>query len=271
MVRYPEWLHALAWFALAIAFLSGLIIIFDMLRGHRQKMWIMHLVWPITALYWGPLAVWGYFKYGRLGTVEHMQQVKAHIGEQRMKQMEEQAKQENRVLPPQVGVGVSHCGAGCTLGDITGEWLVFMLGLSFAGSAFTTDLVLDFLFAWTFGVVFQYFTIAPMRGEKGLKGIFSAVKADTFSIVAFQIGLFGWMALSHFVFFPSPHTLPDEAVHWFMMQVGMILGYFTSWPANHLLLKVGWKEKMPKTHVLDMMRRKQRQQRPDPTEIERVA
>jgi hypothetical protein len=260
MVPYPEWLHALAWFSLGLAFLSGIVIIADMLRGDRQKMWIMSLVWPITALYWGPLAVWGYFRYGRLSTIQHEKQMKARMGEQRMKEIEEQAKKDGRVLPPQVGVGVSHCGAGCTLGDITGEWLVFMLGLSFAGSAFTTDLVLDFLFAWTFGIAFQYFTIVPMRGMSPLKGIGAAMKADTLSIVAFQIGLFGWMALAHFVLFPGPHTHPDEAVHWFMMQIGMVIGYFTAWPANHVLLKMGWKERMPKTHMLEL---RQKQQLPE--------
>ena len=257
MVPYPAWLHAFAWFYMGLCLLSGIIVIGDMVSGHRQKMWIMYLVWPITALYWGPLGAWGYFRYGRLSTREHEQKMKAQMGEQRMKRMEEDAKEKNRVLPPQVGVGVSHCGAGCTLGDITGECLVFMLGLTFAGSAFTTDLVLDFLFAWTFGVIFQYFTIVPMRGMSPLKGIFAAIKADTFSIVAFQIGLFGWMALSHYVIFPGPHTHPDEAVHWFMMQIGMIIGYFTAWPANHLLLKMRWKEKMPKTHMLDILRLKQ--------------
>jgi hypothetical protein len=30
-----------------------------------------------------------------------------------------------------------------------------------------------------------------------------------------------------------------------MMQIGMIVGFFTSYPANLFLLKTGWKEKMP--------------------------
>jgi hypothetical protein len=28
-------------------------------------MWIMEAVWPITALYFGPLALWGYYRWGR--------------------------------------------------------------------------------------------------------------------------------------------------------------------------------------------------------------
>ncbi len=36
-----------------------------------------------------------------------------------------------------------------------------------------------------------------------------------------------------------------EAIFWFMMQIGMIFGFFTSYPANIFLLKSGWKEEIP--------------------------
>jgi len=249
---YPEWLHVFAWFYLGLCFLCGIVIVGDMLAGHRQKMWIMSLVWPITALYAGPLAVWGYFKYGRLSTAEHERQMKARMGEQKMKEMEERKKKEDRVLAPQVGIGVSHCGAGCTLGDILGEIIVFLPGLLFAGGEFQTILVVTFVLAWLFGIAFQYFTIVPMRGLSPGKGLLTAMKVDTLSIVAFQIGMALWMAFSYYVLFPKPHLHPNEALHWFMMQIAMMVGFAASWPVNHWLLKIGWKEKMPKTHMLDM-------------------
>lgn len=63
MPPYPQWLHCLAWAWLALCFACSLIIIFDEL--HRpQKMMIMNLVWPITALYFGPVALWGYLHSG---------------------------------------------------------------------------------------------------------------------------------------------------------------------------------------------------------------
>ncbi|WP_241869497.1 DUF4396 domain-containing protein, partial [Acidocella aminolytica] len=61
-------------------------------------------------------------------------------------------------------VGSTHCGAGCTLGDIIAEFLVFFTGAVFVGSTFGAELVLDYVFAFTLGVAFQYFSIAPMRG-----------------------------------------------------------------------------------------------------------
>ena len=67
------------------------------------------------------------------------------------------------------------------------------MGLTFAGDEFGTRLVVDVFLAWSFGVVFQYFTIVPMRGLSIGRGIFEAIRADTLSIVAFEMGLFGWV------------------------------------------------------------------------------
>ena len=40
----------IAWISLALAFISALVIALDEVR-HPQKMWIMNVVWPLTALY----------------------------------------------------------------------------------------------------------------------------------------------------------------------------------------------------------------------------
>ncbi|MDQ6837774.1 MAG: DUF4396 domain-containing protein [Actinomycetota bacterium] len=50
------------------------------------------------------------------------------------------------------------------------------------------------------------------------------------SLTAFEVGLFGWMALMQLVFVPGPHLHPDHAAYWFLMQIGMIVGFFTAWP-----------------------------------------
>ena len=236
MTSYPEWLHVLAILFLVVAVISALVIVVDEFR-RLQKMMIMNFVWPITALYWGPLALWGYFRSGLKMTKERQ-----HT-EQKQKQTEQPKNQ-----PPtaeQTAVADTHCGAGCTLGDIISEWGIFLLGLSFIGGEFGTRLVLDFVLAWTLGIVFQYFTIVPMRGLSFKQGLLEAMRADTLSIISFEIGLFGWMALTYYVFFPSPHLKPTESMFWFMMQVGMIIGFFTSYPVNAFLVRKGWKEKMP--------------------------
>ncbi len=67
------------------------------------------------------------------------------------------------------------------------------------------------------------------------------------------------MSLTHYVLFPNPHLKPSDVVFWFMMQVGMILGFFASYPVNSFLLKIGWKEKMPQSKY-EMERRMREEQ-----------
>jgi hypothetical protein len=94
-----------------------------------------------------------------------------------------------------VFVGVSHCGAGCVLGDLVGEWLIYGTGAMIRGHDIWPCLLVDYAFALLFGIVFQYFSIAPMSGEYGPKTIIRAAKADILSLTAFEIGLFGWMII----------------------------------------------------------------------------
>jgi hypothetical protein len=77
------------------------------------------------------------------------------------------------------------------------------------------------------------------------QAVIAAIKSDTLSILTFEIGLFGWMALTFFVFFPNAHLRPTQAGYWFMMQIGMILGFFTSYPMNRWLIVSGWGPLLP--------------------------
>lgn len=139
---------------------------------------------------------------------------------------------------------MSHCGAGCTLGDIMAEFAVFGLGASAGGLILGAEYIGDYVAAVGLGIVFQYFAIAPMRGLSLRKGLAEAAKADVASLTAFEAGLFGWMAVIYFVLFPSPHLHPDSPVYWFLMQIGMIAGSFTAWPVNMWLIRAGIKEAM---------------------------
>jgi hypothetical protein len=62
----PHWSELVAWAALAVGFASALVIAADIaLLGNRQHMAIMNLVFPLTALNMGPVALWAYFARGR--------------------------------------------------------------------------------------------------------------------------------------------------------------------------------------------------------------
>lgn len=228
-----HWLTVLAWACLALGFLSAASIAVDVYgRGVRQRMAVMEPVWIVTGLYAGPLALLGYQRFGRPSSRRWLNEY-------------------GRDSPPAkpgwatTAVGVSHCGAGCTLGDIIAEFAVFGLGLEIAHRALFAEYVADYVLAIVLGLVFQYFAIAPMR-DLGLRdGVVAAAKADILSLTAFEVGLFGWMALTSFVFFPAPHHLrPDSAAYWFLMQVGMCLGFLTAMPVNAWLIRRGIKEPM---------------------------
>jgi hypothetical protein len=218
----PLWLTVVAWLSVIMALLCAAGLLVDVLR-HPQPMAIMNWVWPITALYGGPLAVWAYVRLGR--AVPATPSAGA------------------RPFWQGVTVGGTHCGAGCTLGDIIAEVALFLTGFTIAGSMLGTEYVADFALAYILGIVFQYFAIAPMRGLSFWPGLWAAIKADTLSLTAFEIGLFAWMALTNFVFFHPP-LRPNQVEYWFMMQIGMLIGFVTAYPMNWWLIRAGIKENM---------------------------
>ena len=137
--------------------------------------------------------------------------------------------------------GVFHCGAGCVLGDIVGEWLVYGTGATITGQMIWPELLIDYAFALLFGIVFQYFSIAPMTGVWGPITFWRAAKADIASLTSFEIGAFAWMIAFQVGIFGDKLDMNAWA-YWFLMQVGMCLGVLTAWPANWWLLKHGVKE-----------------------------
>lgn len=227
----------IAWISLGTAFLCAVVIAIDVLR-HPQKMGIMNVVWPVTALYGSIFALWAYFRCGRKKAKSAQEQIPPKEHRQTMREAKEHPK------PSQISIAASHCGAGCTLGDIVAEFLVFALALKVWGSELWASFVVDYIFAWTLGIVFQYFKIAPMRQLSLIPGVWAAIKADTLSITAWQLGMYGWMTLTYFVFFPKPHLHPNEPQYWFMMQFAMIAGFCTAYPMTYILVKTGLKEAM---------------------------
>jgi hypothetical protein len=81
--------------------------------GNWQHMAIMDLAFPLTALYMGPIALWAYFGRGR-----RMSRKRMHM---------HMAGREGAPRDSlwQLSLSDSHCGAGCVLGDIAGEWIVW--------------------------------------------------------------------------------------------------------------------------------------------------
>lgn len=274
----PTWLTFIAWTYLGVCFICTGFIVFDVVGNHRrQSMGVMNFVFPITALYFGPLALVFYWRWARGSAVQPtmaaMSAPMVVVSDERSTDANHDRSGHNRknayhemdgIAASEGGAGsatatevedraswvtmaieVRHCGAGCTLGDVISEFVIFGLGITIASRALFAEYTGDYVAVLLLGILFQYFATAPMRGLGVKDGLHAAAKADFISLTAFEVGLFGWMALMSYVLFPAPHHLvPSSAAYWLLMQISMIVGYCTSWPANVWLVKRGIKVPM---------------------------
>lgn len=242
----PHWLHLLSLCFVVLGLLCAAWVASDVIR-HPQHMGVMNIVWPVIALTGTVLAVWLYRRYGRLATQEKVDYAKQH--DQKM------PSKTGTPMAAMVAKGAAHCGSGCSIGDICAEWLAF--GFPVVATWFGWHhlfeekiyavWVLDFILAFIIGIVFQYFTIAPMRKLGVAEGIWAAIKADTLSLTAWQVGMYGFMAIANFWLFRDILGVKLEVntfEFWFMMQIAMLCGFATAYPVNWWLIKAGLKEKM---------------------------
>ncbi len=202
---------------------------------------VMNVVWPVSALFGTLLSLWGYFRYG----------VDAAASPAR----ERGSSTRPQPFPVIVATGTLHCGAGCVIGDVAAEWLAFAVPVVavwmgwntiFAQKTFAVW-VLDFVFAFLLGIVFQYMAIVTMRGLSFGKGLLAALKADTLSLLSWQVGMVGFMAWVQFCWFRrvlGTGAAVDAPEFWFAMQLAMVAGFVTAYPVNWWLIRTGIKEPM---------------------------
>jgi len=235
--HFPPWLDVTADLSLAVALLCSLVIALDVLR-RPQKMAVMSVVWPLTALFGSVLWLAAYFTWGRARPKADGNEHRAQGG-----------------MPFAVFKAASHCGAGCTVGDIAAELLAALFPpilLAFGwqhlyGERTFALWVLDYVLAFFVGIAFQYFSIQPMRHLPMREALGQAVKADAASITAWQVGMYGAMAICQFLLFRplfGAEASADQPEFWLAMQIAMLCGFLTSYPVNWLLIKAGIKESM---------------------------
>jgi hypothetical protein len=185
----------------------------------------MNVVWPITGLY---LPMVGWLLYADMA--------------RRKPTRDMHAAHSGRPFWKSVFVSTTHCAAGCVIGDIIGAPIVFWAGWTLFGSRLYAEFLVLFVLAYIFGIAFQYLPIRAMRRISRRDALGETIKADTLALTAFEIGLFAWMAFIYFQFVPrSELTSPT---YWFMMQIGMVLGFIVSFPANWYLVRAGVKPGM---------------------------
>lgn len=242
--------------SLSLAALSLLAILFHLSR-HGQPMEIMNVVWPLTALWAGVLAVWAYFSFGKSsGSTEmNMKMPDGMKMESGMKMvpdttMESGMKMEggqmhgSRPEWQKIALSTFHCGAGCTLADLIGETLGAGLLAAAGATGIAWQWTLDYGLALLIGAFFQFAAIRPMSAGQSSGSLFiRALKIDFLSLTGWQTGMYLFSYLVFFVWHSEPFARTSFEF-WFVMQLAMCAGFCFSYPVNWLLIKKGVKPAM---------------------------
>ena len=196
MMDVPGWLTALSWAFVAVTVVCAALIAFDVfVRGRRQPSRTMDVVWPVSALYLGPLALVLYARWGR-----------------------------PRSTPPVAAGGLAG-GAASALAHLVGVPLVVVSGLTIAG----IDL-------WPMILVIAVIATALLAGFEAVagRGWTTALVLALVTVLAFDVGMGGWMLLLHFT-----ESMPSATniAFWFLMQVGVVLGTMTALPVIRWLAR----------------------------------
>ncbi len=128
----PAWVQLLGYVSLGVALLCSLVIAADILAGRRQHMPVMNFVWIVSAWYLGPAGLWFYWMRGRrmskpmmmrMMSERNQRQGAGSMHERMTKMMRQMVDRQPFWLT--AAKATMHCGAGCMLGDLIGEWIVF--------------------------------------------------------------------------------------------------------------------------------------------------
>lgn len=196
--RVPAWLTPIAWLFIAAALLSAAAIAVDIyVRRHRRGTIADELVWISSGLYLGPLALPLHLRHRR----------------------------SPDTATPAAVAGLPGGGASA-VAHLVGVPLVVASGLTIAGIDLWVMIIVIGLVAAT--LLFVYERTSARSGAAGPVPMGTAVAAAVLTVLAFDIGMGGWMLLLHFNEYMPPAA---DASFWFLMQIGVVLGLLTGYPA----------------------------------------
>lgn len=235
--------------------------VIDVVRHANRAMPIMNVVWPLLALYFGPVGL-GLYLWLSGRTAEGHPQVRpvmpapapalhpggGHGG--RDAAMQEMAAMENAAtMPGMMAMGPlwqralrssTHCAAGCALGDLVA--MVLVEGAGILGGTMMAEAVTGSVLAFLFGLfVFQALPVMAERHMRFRDSLSLALRADVVTIGAYLVGqLIALFVLADIV----PMGMGLTPVGFVVMQAAMAAGFLTTYPANYALVAAGIKEGM---------------------------
>ena len=223
----PGWLTPLAWVFVVLAVASAVAVLVDVYRrGYRQPVRSMETVWVLSALWLGPLVLPLYARVGRPRSSKW--------------------QQEHRAAAPSRGTadpatadtasGGLPGGAASLIAHVIGVPLVLASGLTIAGLDLYAMIAVIAVLAIALLFAFECSTLSRRRIGGGTVGV--ALLVASVTVLAFDLGMGGWMLLLHF---NGLMPAPTDVTFLFLMQIGIALGFLTGYPAVALLVKRGSK------------------------------
>lgn len=231
--------NIIAWIYIILALLSALYLLKQVIK-HPEQMKIMNAVWVLTALWGSVLAIWAYLRFGQTNPSKESNNDSPKI---KMAAMDGMNMNYNRPLWEKTILSSLHCGAGCTLADLIGESIGYLILRNIPGWSIGWQWGLDYLLALLIGVGFQYAAIHKMTKLSPAATAFKALKIDFLSLTAWQLGMYCFM---YVVFFVSPGVIltANQIIFWAIMQLAMLTGFVFAYPVNLILIRSGYKPSM---------------------------
>lgn len=222
MQALPGWVDPVAKTFVALTVLAAVAVAVDIYgRGYRQRVRSMNIVWALSALWLGPFVMPLYARTGRPRSDKW--------------QAEHPTGGEAGLSADAASGGLAG-GAASLVGHILGVPLVLAAGWSLFGvDMFAMIAVIAVL---AIAMLFSFEYSAAARHDVGGKTVSAALIVATVTVLAFDLGMGGWMLLLYFNELLPPLTSVNFL---FLMQIGIVLGFLTGFPAVALLLKRGTK------------------------------
>lgn len=219
----PGWVTPVAAGYLALSLLSTLVIATDIyLARRRHRTASSELVWVASALYLGPVAVWFYWRRGRMPASRYpMTDAGPEIPAGRSEPI------LTALLPGGSASAVAH---------VLAVPAVAALGWTIAGLAMWPMILVIAVVAIVLVALHEVATArsqTPDVTPVPPLSIGGALLAAALTVAAFDIGMVGWMLLLHY---NDAMPAVDQSSFWFLMQVGVLVGLATGYPAVRWLL-----------------------------------
>lgn len=207
----PGWLTPVAWAYIAVSLLSAAFIAADIhLRRRRHPGVSTELVWITSGLYLGPLAVAAYLRRGRA---------------------------DGATDPDDAFVTVLSGGGASAVAHLVAVPFVAAVGWTIAGMAMWPMILVIAVLAVAMVAGFVRVTGRTGRtgqpaGSRGVT-VGAALVAALITVAAFDVGMVGWMLL-----LDANALMPavTEGSFWFLMQLGVVIGLVTGYPAVRWVL-----------------------------------